>query len=161
MIETLSLMGAGIVKTWLHVKSGRRYVEIGRGPLSVSVGPGLQENDRVVAYRPEMPAGTDIYFRGEREFDDGRFLLVDKGTGADEIAVKIDVLAAADAGHRLDEARRQFIQWALSEADLCGGSYAERLMDKAVEMGVAERETYDREIEEGPGDPWVTVLVAK
>lgn len=154
MIETLSLMGAGIVKTWLHVKSGRRYVEIGRGPLSVSVGPGLQENDRVVAYRPETPAGADIYFRGEREFNDGRFVLVDRGSGDDGVAVKVDVIAAADAGHRLDEARRQFIQWALTEA-VDRGSYAEMLVDKAIEIGVARKLTAATK-----DGPWLTVLVA-
>lgn len=148
-------MGAGIVKTWLHVKSGRRYVEIGRGPLSVSVGPGLQENDRVVAYCPETPAGADIYFRCEREFDDGRFVLVDRGSGDDGVVLKVDVLAAADAGHRLDEARRQFIQWALTETARYGGSYVEKFVNRAIEMGVARKEVVERN-----GDPWVTVLVA-
>jgi len=159
------------MRTWLHAKTGRRYIEIGRGPLSVSAGPGLQENDRVVAYRPEAPAGEDIYFRGEREFDDGRFVLLDSRPDDDGIAVKVDVIAAADAGHRLDEARGEFIKWVLHSAfisGVAGNDIGQKIVHKAIDLGVARKEHYDsvndhsgRPFTEPHGTPWIVVMVTE
>jgi hypothetical protein len=62
---------------WRHKTRGTVYREIGRGELQFGGDPNdaidrLKEGDRLVAYQSEQIDGR-LWFRPEREFDDGRF----------------------------------------------------------------------------------------
>ena len=60
-------------ETWKHVKRGSVYTEIGRGKIQTDTP--LQDYDEVVVYQDSEES---IWVRPVSEFEDGRFVAIDK-----------------------------------------------------------------------------------